>query len=234
MFWENIRMALAAIWANKLRSFLTVAGIVIGVAVVIAVEGIIQGLTGLVINQIQGLGANTLIVQEHRPPGKEGEKLQRIELTVEDADAVKRLCPDVTDIAYWVLEFTTVKYGDEHAPMAAVGTTASFQEVRNFYVNRGRFFSTVDDSHRARVCVIGDHVVEDLNLKGDPIGQTLQIGGQDFRIIGVMEKRGEAFGESFDKFIMIPHSTSSYLVGSDKACPNRANASVEDEIRMPI
>lgn len=217
MFWENIRMALAAIWANKLRSFLTVTGIVIGVAVVIAVQGIIQGLTGIVINQIQGLGANTLHVSEYRPPGKEGEKLQRIELTVEDADAIRRLCPDVTDIAYWVISFTTVKRGDEHASTAAIGTTASFQEVRNFYVDRGRFFSTVDDAHRARVCVIGDHVIKDLILKGNPIGQTIQIGGQDFQIIGVMEKRGEVFGESFDKLVLIPHSTSSYLVGSDRA-----------------
>ena len=217
MFWENIRMALAAIWANKLRSSLTVIGIVIGVAVVIAVQGIIQGLTGIVINQIQGLGANTLHVQEYRPPGKEGEKLQRIELSVEDADAIKRLCPDVTDIAYWVLAFTTVKKGDEHASTAALGTTASFQEVRNFYVDRGRFFSSVDDAHRSRVCVIGDHVIKDLNLKGSPLGQTIQVGGQDFTIIGIMEKRGEVFGESFDKLVLIPHSTSSYLVGSDRA-----------------
>ena len=217
MFWENIRMALAAIWANKLRSSLTVIGIVIGVAVVIAVQGIIQGLTGIVINQIQGLGANTLHVQEYRPPGKEGEKLQRIELSVEDADAIKRLCPDVTDIAYWVLAFTTVKKGDEHASTAALGTTASFQEVRNFYVDRGRFFSSVDDAHRSRVCVIGDHVIKDLNLKGSPLGQTIQVGGQDFTIIGIMEKRGEVFGESFDKLVLIPHSTSSYLVGTDRA-----------------
>src|SRR6059036_3080310 len=102
VLWENLRMALAAIWANKLRSFLTVTGLVIGVMVVIGVQGIIQGLTGIVITQIQGLGSNTLHVSEHRPPGKEGEKLGRIELTADDADGVKRLCSEVRDVAFFV------------------------------------------------------------------------------------------------------------------------------------
>src|SRR5262249_60803740 len=100
------------------------------------------------------------------------------------------------EVAYWILAFTTVKKGDEHASTIALGTTASFQEVRNFYVDRGRFFSSVDDSHRSRVCVIGDHVIKDLDLKGDPLGQSIQLGGQDFSIIRVHEKRGAALGES--------------------------------------
>src|SRR5262245_57525616 len=136
MLWlENLRMALAALWAHKLRSFLTVAGIVIGVAVVIGVQGILQGLTGIIIHQIQGLGSNTLHVQPYRPPGKEGEKLARIELTIDDAEALKRLCPDVQDMAAFMARGSPIKKGDEHSNTAIVGTTASFQEVRNFYVD---------------------------------------------------------------------------------------------------
>src|SRR5712691_12601881 len=143
MLWENLRMALAAIWANKLRSFLTVTGIIIGVAVVIGVQGILQGLTGIVITQIQGLGSNTIHINEYRPPGKEGEKLARIELTSEDGQELKRLCSEVQEVAYLVFTFTSIKKSDEHTTAPVVGTTASFQDVRNFYVDRGRFFSTV-------------------------------------------------------------------------------------------
>src|SRR5262245_46254246 len=92
-------MALAAIWANKMRSLLTVIGIVIGVAVVIAVQGILQGITGIAINEIQGLGSNTLFVSPYRPPGKEGEKLARIELTLDDAEAIRRLATEVEDVS---------------------------------------------------------------------------------------------------------------------------------------
>jgi putative ABC transport system permease protein len=214
MLWiENVRMALAAIWAHKLRSFLTVIGIVIGVGAVVAVQGILQGLTGIVVNQIQGLGSNTLIVQEYRPTGKEGEKLNRIELTWDDADAIKRLCPEVQDLAYWAVSFLPIKSGDVHETAPIVGTTASFQDVRNFYVDKGRFFSSVEDTHRVRVCVIGTQVIKDLKLKAEPVGQTMQVSGQEFRIIGVMEKRGELFGQSFDSFVLIPVSTAEALWG---------------------
>lgn len=220
MLWlENVRMALGAIWAHKMRSFLTVIGIVIGVAVVIGVQGILQGLTGIIINQVQGLGSNTLVVNAYRPPGKEGEKLQRIELTVEDGEALRRLCPDVKDFAAFSVSSAPIKKGDEHGETAIVGTTASFQEVRNFYVDRGRFFSSVDDAHRARTAVLGSQIIEDLKLSGDPLGQTIQVAGQEFRIIGVMEKRGELFGESFDKFLLIPISTASAIFG-DRAEKN--------------
>ena len=213
LWYENLRMALAAIWAHKMRSFLTVIGIVIGVAVVIGVQGILQGLTGIVIGQIQGLGSNSIYINSYRPPGKEGEKLGRIELTAEDAEAIRRLVPDVLDLTAFFVSGAPIKKGEEHSNTAIVGTTASFQDVRNFFVDRGRFFSTVDDRHRARVAVLGIQIVRDLKFKGDPIGQTFQIANQEFRIIGVMEDRGELFGESFDQFILIPISTAEALFG---------------------
>ena len=214
MLWlENIRIALTAIWAHKMRSSLTVLGIVIGVAVVIAVQGIIQGLTGIVITQIQGLGSNTLHVEEYRPPGKDGEKLGRIELTTDDAEALKRLCPEVSEVTYWVFTFSPVKKGEEHVSAAVLGTTASFQDVRNFYVDQGRFFSSVDDTHRSRVAVIGTEIIKDLKLKAAPLGETIQVAGQDFQIVGVMEKRGEIFGESLDRLVLIPNSTASFIMG---------------------
>ena len=162
MLWlENLRMALAAVWSHKLRSFLTVIGIVIGVGAVVGVQGILQGLTGIVVNQIQGLGSNTLIISEHRPTGKEGEKLARIELTSDDADALKRLCPEIKDLAYWAFFVVPIKSGDVHSTTPVVGTTASFQDVRNFYVDKGRFFSTVGRDVRYHTDLVGHRCLED-------------------------------------------------------------------------
>jgi len=89
-------MALKAIWANKMRSMLTTLGIVIGTAAVIAVVSIVQGFSQVITNEVQNLGANTIIVQPFRPPGKDGDKLGKIVLTWEDGQAVMRTCPSVS------------------------------------------------------------------------------------------------------------------------------------------
>src|SRR5580765_6408297 len=93
---ENLLMALKAIWANKMRSMLTTLGIVIGTAAVIAVVSIVQGFSQVITQEVQNLGANTIIVEPFRPPGKEGDKLGKIVLTWDDGLAVMRTCPSVT------------------------------------------------------------------------------------------------------------------------------------------
>lgn len=213
MLLENLRMALAAIWANKLRSVLTVTGIIIGVAVVIGVQGILQGITGIAINEIQGLGAQTLFVEAYRPPGKDGEKLGRIELTVEDGNALRRLCPAVEDFSPAIQRFGRLKKGEEIADAFLVGSNDIFQDVRNIFVDRGRFFSSVEDDRRARVVVVGMSIVKDLELEGEPLGQTVQLQGQDFTIVGILEKKGKTFGFDFDKLALIPITTASVLWG---------------------
>ncbi len=216
MLWlENLRMALLAIWANKLRSFLTVLGIVIGVAVTVGVQGILQGITGIAINEIQGLGANTLFVAPYRPPGKAGEKLGRVELTAEDGEALRRYCPDVDLISPVIQRGGRFKKGDEIADAVIVGSNASFQDTRNIFVDRGRFFSSIEERTRARVCVVGTKIVEDLKLPGEPIGQTIALGGADFTIVGILEQKGKLFDFNFDELALIPLSTAAAIWGRD-------------------
>ena len=217
MLWlENLRMALAAIWANKLRSLLTVIGIVIGVAVTVGVQGILQGITGIAINEIQGLGSNTLFVVPNRPPGKEGEKLGRIELTAADGEALRRLCPDIEDFSPAIQrDGIRLKKGEEIADSFIVGSNAVFQDVRNIYVDRGRFFSSVEEKRQARVCVVGTRIIKDLKLEGEPIGQTLQLQGQEFRIVGILEEKGRVFGFDYDRLALIPLSTAGLVWGEE-------------------
>ena len=186
MFFENILMALKAIWANKMRSMLTTLGIVIGTAAVIAVVSIVQGFSQVITNEVQDLGANTIIVSPFRPPGKEGDKLGKIVLTWEDGQAVMRTCPSVSVATPIVQQFSEVKFGEERSQYQIIGVQPVFQDVRNYYVEVGRFFSALDDTARTNACVIGHGVLKDLKLPDNPIGRDLLVAGRTCNIIGVM------------------------------------------------
>jgi putative ABC transport system permease protein len=213
VFLENFWMALKAIWANKMRSMLTTLGIVIGTAAVIAVVSIVQGFSQVITNEVQNLGANTIIVQPFRPPGKEGDKLGKIVLTWEDGQAVMRTCPSVTVATPVVQDFLEVKFGEERSQYPVIGVQPVFQDVRNYYVDQGRFFSALDDTARTNACVIGHGVLTELKLPQNPIGRDLLVAGRTCNIIGVMEPKGEILGQELDKFVMIPFGTAVSLWG---------------------
>ncbi len=217
LFIENLILAFKALWQNKMRSFLTTLGIVIGVAAVIAVVSIVQGLSFLITEQIESMGSKTIIVFPNRPPGKEGEKLARIELTWEDGQALKRLCSEVSEASPVIQRNVKIKHGEEYGYTELAGTNPVFQDVRNFYVEKGRFFSTIDERTRALVCVVGQEIVKKYKIKGNPLGQNIKLQNEDFKIIGTMEKKGGLFGQSFDEFVLIPFSTATMLFGENSA-----------------
>ena len=200
-------MALKAIWANKMRSMLTTLGIVIGTAAVIAVVSIVQGFSQVITNEVQNLGSNTLFVEPRRPPGKEGEKLGKIVLTWDDGQAVMRTCPSVAVVTPFIQSGGTVKFQDQSSNYPIAGVQPVFQDVRTYYVELGRFFSALDDAGRARVTVIGHGVLKDLKLPDNPLGRDLLISGRAYRIIGVMESKGQILGNDLDKFVMVPYGT---------------------------
>jgi putative ABC transport system permease protein len=217
MIFESFRIALGAIWINKLRSLLTTLGIVIGVAATVAVVSLVQGFFAVIERQFEGLGTNTMHISPYRPPGTAGQKLGRIYLTWQDGQALRESIETIDEIVPELFELAVAKHGEELARTTLVGTTARFQEVRGFYVGSGRFFSQVDDRSRARVCAVGVKVVESLKYEGDPVGQTITLQGEEFRIVGVMEKQGELLGESFDDFVLIPYSTAASIYGPESS-----------------
>jgi len=197
--------------SNKLRSILTVLGIVIGVGAVIGVMGIGEGAKQSITSQIERLGSNIISINRHRPHSKE-EALQwrgRSEgLTYEDAIAIKNECPAIVDIAPEVNSNVTAIYQDKDWDTEVVGTTPNYQTVREHQVSEGRFFNEQDMNSWAKICAIGKTVRDELFGDENPIGKEIKIRDMRFTIIGIMEEKG-AFGwMDFDDQIFIPLFTA--------------------------
>ncbi|MFI5114520.1 MAG: ABC transporter permease [Terriglobales bacterium] len=203
-FGEIIAMALATIRSNKMRSGLTVLGIVIGVAVVIGISSIVRGLNDNVNSMISSMGSN-IIFAFHLPItfGRPTEELRtRKELTFEDAEAMKDL-PHVkavtAGVQYAEPQFGTgtyvVKYGNRKAKQTILeGDTASAKDVFDLDLRSGRWFSEIDDERRAPVIILGADTAEELFGNSDPLGKEINIEGQLFVVIAEAEKVKSAFG----------------------------------------
>jgi putative ABC transport system permease protein len=215
MFFENLKIALRAIFANKMRSVLTVLGVMIGVASVLAVVSLVQGMQYKISADLQSVGSNYIEVfpdaGEERNPF-----LQKFpELTIDDATAVRKAAPAISEFTPLYITNAETKLSDARHRVQLMGVNASYQEVFNHWVEHGRFFSTVDDEAKKRVTVVGVSVLEKLNISGDPIGKQFQIDGNGFTIVGVLEKKGGSFGQDRDDVVMIPFSTASAVYGAE-------------------
>ncbi len=227
MILENIVIAIKGLWANKLRSILTLLGILIGVASVIAVVSIVQGFFLAVNVLFQDLGAGWVRITSFRPPGEEGEMLGRIRLTRADAEALVASGHEIRDAVPVMFGFQTVKKGERSVSTTVAGTIANYQDVVGFYAGHGRFFTAIDDRHHRRVCVLGWKVARDLELPEDPVGSRITLGGDEFTVVGLMEERGELIGLSFDDFVFVPYGTARSIFGEE----NEGNTFLEIAVR---
>jgi putative ABC transport system permease protein len=219
---ETIAMALGMVRANKLRSFLTVLGIVIGVTVVIAVASILTGLRGRIVSMVEEYGTNN-IYAFHLSTGprigdRDRSEYMRKPLTPEDAEAIRQQASAVEDVAsvlfLWRLDRTIKFRGRAYKEGYLQGVSASYAGVTNVSLQEGRFISEVDDLHRRDVMVIGVNVVESLfPHQASVVGEQVELLGRPFEIIGVLEKRKNSFfGESEeDNAIFIPFETGRKL-----------------------
>jgi putative ABC transport system permease protein len=211
MFWESIIIALDGLKANKLRSLLTMLGIIIGVGAVIATVSVGMGVRDKVQNSIAGLGSNLLIVMPGAtsPSGVRLAAGSSTTLTNKDAQAIAREIPGVSLVAPTVSKQYQIVFGNKNWTTSIQGTTPEFLGVRNFNVESGGFFSTPDVETRARVAVLGKTVAD--NLFGDisPVGQTIRVNNAPFRVIGVLEGKGQsAGGMDQDDTVLIPLTTA--------------------------
>jgi putative ABC transport system permease protein len=234
MILENIVIAIKGLWANKLRSILTLLGILIGVAAVIAVVSIVQGFFFAVNALFQDLGAGWVRVTSFRPPGEEGERLGRIRLTREDAQALLESGHEIRDVAPVMFGFQSIKRGERSVSSTVAGTIANYQDIVGFYAGHGRFFTAIDDTHRRRVCVLGWKVARDLELPEDPVGSRVSIGGDEFIVVGMMEERGELIGLSLDDFVFVPYGTARSLFGEEAEGNTFFEISVRSSDRLDL
>ncbi len=203
---ESLALALDSLVKNKLRSLLTVLGIVIGVMTVIGMSSIISGLNSAIINQIQGIGSNVIFVSKWSPTmgGRPtAEILNRKDLTIDDAEAIGEL-PLIQAVAPILRRFAVstnpkqyvVRYKQRTARNAGIeGVTIGVRQVLNLDLRSGRWFNEADNKHRANVVVLGATTAANLFSDGlEPIDKDVEIEGTTFRVIGILEKRKNALG----------------------------------------
>ena len=209
-------MALTTLTSNRLRSLLTMLGIVIGNASVITLVGVGKGAQNLAEGQLSNLGANVLFVV----PGSNDTRRQGIEspktLVLEDARAIEEQVPSVRRVAPQITLSEVVQSGSLSASTTVTGVTPSFLTVRSFEIAQGRFFSASDLEGVRNVVVIGPDLKDKLMPTGSALGRQLRIRDQSFEVIGVMEPKGAVFGSNQDETAYVPLTTMvSRLSGRD-------------------
>lgn len=216
LFGETIRVALGALRANKLRSLLTMLGIVIGVSAVIAVVALGRGAQKAVNDRIASLGTTLLTVNpgQARQAGVSSFDV-RARLTVEDAEAMTERGVDFGAVQPEMASNLQVQYLNKNTGTQVVGTTSNYPEVRKYEMAAGRFFSPSEDASRQRLAVLGPTVVENLGVTNPEalIGENIRIRGIQFTVVGVFESKGQAnaFNNPDDQ-ILIPIQTARYRV----------------------
>jgi len=204
---ESIKMATTTLVANKLRSSLTMLGIIIGNASVIAMIGIGEGAQKYIAKELESLGPNVLFVI----PGS--RETQRITLDVPktlvlaDAEAIATQVPSVESVAAEANSRELVTYRNKNTNINVIGTTPEFLRVRKFDVGRGRFLTNLDIKRSNQVAVLGANLAERLFGNTDPVGQQLRLKNVSFQVIGVLQAKGSSLGVDYDDAALVPITT---------------------------
>jgi putative ABC transport system permease protein len=208
MLWETVRLAVQAIFRNALRSFLTILGVVIGVAAVIAMVTVGQGSTEQVTSDVAKLGRNLLVVSPGRAQQGPGAAGGAAPFDARDVDAIQTQIGSVRVAAPAVTRMMTAIAGTENLTTTVIGTDSRYLEARDMPVALGRPFYESELRSGSAVCVLGQTVREELFGAGDPLGQTMRLKAIACRVIGVMEEQGvSSFGQDQDDFVLIPLKT---------------------------
>ncbi len=211
---EALSQASFSLRTNKLRSFLTILGIVIGVMTVIGMVSIIQGLNTSMVSQLQAWGPDLIVFQRDEAvhfgePTR--EQRMRKPLVYEDALAIRSQCPAIKSVSPEIYKYgITLKYRNEEATrLSFAGVEPPFSECNNMYVDSGRFITETDLQHATPVVVIGDDVAKALFPGGlDPIGKMILANGHKFQVIGKFRRKGtSSLGDSGDDYVVIPFTT---------------------------
>ena len=246
MYKESFLMAWASLIANKMRSILTMLGIIIGVAAVIALVSIGNGVKQDIQNSISSLGSNLLMVMPGAPrtPGVRPSQGSMKSLKVSDYQAISKLDGVKAASPYTANSYVTI-YQSKNWTTTVSGVSSNFQDVNNWTMAEGRFISSKNVENRERVAVVGQTVVKNLFAGEDPVGKEIRVKNIPFRVIGVLNSKGTGtMGNDQDDTIFIPYTTAMervegvdylrmiYVVANDDNGIDRLQSDIENLLRV--
>jgi len=220
---ESVSMAMSSLWSNKLRTFLTLLGIIIGVLSIIAVVSIIQGLNNYVYTKFAFYGANDFSVSKFSMMStslKEWrEMLKRKNLTLEDMRLLRKQCKSCELVGASVNTMRTVKFSNQYLKDVNIRGITHLDHIIGSVVEleRGRHIQREDEEHSRYVCIIGADITEKLFPYLDPLGKRIRIGTHSFLVIGLGQKKGKLIGFSQDNYVRIPITTFHKIYGSRRS-----------------
>jgi len=216
LFWTIVKVALKSLLANKLRSFLAMLGIIIGVAAVISMLALGEGAQQQVMERFQSMGSNLLIIRpgSRRHHGVRSGTHQN--LTIEDTRAILAKVPEIKQIAPVVRGGAQMKYMNNNSRSQIIGSSITYFSIRNFEIGRGRSFTEVEVEMMSNVAVIGAVTAENLFEEADPLEKTIKVNGINFKVVGLLKKKGDQGWYNPDNLIIIPFTTAmKKVLGED-------------------
>jgi putative ABC transport system permease protein len=233
-FRESLKIALQSLWANKMRTILTLLGVVIGVASVIMIVTMINGVNKYVATKVYGYGADVFTASQMPRvilTSEEYLKYQKRKiLRMEDYEAVKEQCTTCTAVGAEISKNGTVVSQHQSATDVGIrGWTTNMLNMYNYNIAEGRSFTPTELQHDAKVAVIGYDIVDNVLGIGDPVGKEIRVDGVPYRVIGVVERQGNTPGQSQDNFVGMPISTYQAVYGSNDSITIYGKAGGLDE-----
>ena len=203
---QTLKLALKSIAGNKMRSFLTMLGIIIGIAAVITLVSVVEGFSNDMISQFDSMGTNNITVTLNGRGGNMNIKPEEmISLADDNPELFSNVSPTVS------LMSATVKYGSTNISSSVYGGNEEYAEIKDYEVSSGRFLSYIDTINRSNVCVIGTYVANELFGSEDPVGNIIKVNAQAFKVIGLLSEESDSTETSTDNMVIIPYSSASRL-----------------------
>jgi len=233
-FLEALKLAISAILSHKLRSFLTLLGVIFGVATVIVVVSLIEGFNAYVDEKIADIGTNAFAVRKYSiddfssVEALNAARRRNKDITLDDVAALRARGGAISEVGAKADALGEVKYGPTSLSRIHISaTTANIADIDRLEAEAGRYFNKGEDDARRNVCFIGADVVEKLFPRSNPLGQTIRIDGRAFQIIGVGKPLGSVFGQSRDKYVAVPLATFLAHYGSRRSLSVSVTSSSE-------
>lgn len=203
---QCLKLALKSISGNKMRSFLTMLGVIIGIASVITLVSVVQGFSNDMVSSFNSMGTNNITVSLSGRGGNMNIKPEEmLQLADDNHDLFVNVTPSVSIMG------ATAKYGSTNTTTSVYGGNEEFAQIKDYAVSNGRFISYIDTTNRNCVCVIGTYIANELFGTADPIGKILKINGSAYTVVGVLEEEADSTESSSDNMIILPYSVASRL-----------------------